>query len=77
MYDARRLLYQLTGGDVVAIPGMNASTVQTLLSEVGLDLRKWPKAKAFCAWLGLAPRHEILGGKVCRRRMLKTHNRAG
>jgi transposase len=77
IYDARTMLYQLTGVDLVAIPGLNASTVQTLLSEIGLDLRKWPNAKAFCAWLGLAPRHEISGGKVLRRSTLKTRNRAG
>ena len=33
--------------------------------------------KAFCSWLGLAPRHEISGGKVLRRSTLKTCNRAG
>ena len=71
------MLYQLTGVDLVAIPGLNASTVQTILSEIGLDLRKWPNAKAFCAWLGLAPRHEISGGKILRRSTLKTRNRAG
>jgi transposase len=76
-YDARSLLYQLTGVDLVAIPGRHASTVQTLLAEIGLDLRKWPNEKAFCAWLGLAPRHEISGAKVWRRSMLKTRNRAG
>jgi transposase len=70
-------LYQLTGVDLVAIPGLNASTAQTLLSEIGLDMQQWPNAKAFCAWLGLAPRHEISGGKVLRRATLKTHNRAG
>jgi transposase len=77
LYDARGMLYQLTGVDLVAIPGLNASTVQTILSEIGLDLRKWPHAKAFCSWLGLAPRHEISGGKILRRSTLKTHNRAG
>jgi transposase len=76
-YDARSLLYQLTGVDMVAIPGLHASTVQTILSEIGLDLRKWPNAKAFCAWLGLAPHHEISGGKVLRRSTRKTRNRAG
>jgi transposase len=70
--DARGLLYQLTGVDLVAIPGLNASTVQTTLSEIGLDLRKWPNAKAFCSWLGLAPRHEISGGTSLRRSTLKT-----
>ena len=77
VYDARGLLYQLTGVDLVAIPGLNASTVQTMLSEIGLDLRKWPSAKAFCSWLGLAPHHEISGGKILRRSTLKTCNRAG
>jgi transposase len=76
-YDARTMLYQLTGVDLVAIPGLNASTAQTLLSEIGLDMQQWPNAKAFCAWLGLAPRHEISGGKVLRRATLKTRNRAG
>jgi transposase len=51
--------------------------VQTILSEIGLDMQQWPNEKAFCAWLGLAPRHEISGGKVLRRHTLKTHNRAG
>jgi transposase len=44
VYDARGLLYQLAGVDLVAIPGLNASTMQTILSEIGLDLRKWPNA---------------------------------
>jgi transposase len=76
-YDARSLLYQLTGVDLVAIPGLHASTVQTILAEIGLDMGQWPNAKAFCAWLGLAPRHEISGGKVLRRSTLQTHNHAG
>ncbi|MFZ4647013.1 MAG: hypothetical protein ACOYNP_14765 [Gemmataceae bacterium] len=37
-YDARRLLFQLTGVDLVAISGLNASTVQTIIAEVGPDL---------------------------------------
>jgi transposase len=62
--DARGMLYQLTGVDLVAIPGLHASTVQTILSDIGRDPRQWPHAKAFCSWLGLAPRHEISGGKI-------------
>ena len=76
-YDARTWLYQLTGMDLIAIPGLQASTVHMILSEIGLDLHKWPHMKAFCSWLGLAPRHEISGGKVLRRSTLKTCNRAG
>lgn len=76
-YDARTLLYQLTGVDLVAITGLNESTVQTIVSEIGTDMSKWPTVKHFCAWLGLAPHHDISGGKVLRSRILKTHNRAG
>jgi len=76
-YDGRSLLYQVTGVDLVAIPGLNASTVQTIVSEIGTDMSKWPREKEFCSWLGLAPHHDISGGKVLRRYTLKTRNRAG
>jgi transposase len=76
-YDARSLLYQLTGVDLVAISGLNESTVLTALSECGTDLAAFPSEKHYAAWLGLAPHHDISGGKVLRTRTLKTHNRAG
>ena len=41
-YDARSYLYRLTGVDLVAISGLNESTVQTIISEVGTDLRPFP-----------------------------------
>ena len=76
-YDARTLLYRWAGVDLVAIPGLNASTAQTILAEIGIDLSAWPTEKHFCSWLGLAPHNDISGGKVLRSRTLKTHNRAG
>jgi hypothetical protein len=63
-YDAQTLLYQRTGVHVLAIPGLQASIAQTIRAEIGLDMGQWPNEKAFCAWLGLAPRHELSGGKV-------------
>jgi transposase len=76
-YDARSLLYQWAGVDLVAVSGLNASTVQTILSEIGVDVSAWPTDKHFASWLGLAPHNDISGGKVLRSRTLKTHNRAG
>ncbi|MGB8646202.1 MAG: IS110 family transposase [Anaerolineae bacterium] len=76
-YDARDLLYQMTGVDLVAISGLNASTVQTILSEVGTSLSAFASEKQFSAWLGLAPHNAISGGKVLRSHVLKTGNRAG
>jgi hypothetical protein len=76
-YDARTLLYQLTGVDLVAISGLNETTVQTIIGEIGTDLSRFPSEKHFCSWLGLAPHNDISGGKVLRSRTLKTQNRAG
>jgi transposase len=76
-YDARTLLYQLTGVDLLALPGLHESTVQTIIAEVGTDLSAFPTSKHFCSWLGLAPHHDISGGKLLRSRTLKTDNRAG
>ena len=56
--------------------GLNASTAQTFISEVGTDMSRWANAKHFCSWLHLVPRNDISGGKVLRRSMLKAHNRA-
>jgi transposase len=76
-YDARTLLYRMTGVDLVAISGLNESTVQTIVSEIGLDMGHWYNEKHFCSWLGLAPHNDISGGKVLRSRTLKNRNRAG
>jgi len=76
-YDARSYLYRLTGVDLVAIAGLNESTVQTIISEVGTDLNAFPSERHFCSWLGLAPHNDVSGGKRLRSRTLKTDNRAG
>jgi len=76
-YDARAILYQLLGVDLLALDGLQASSVQTLLSELGTDLDAFPSVKHFCSWLHLAPHNDISGGKVLRSRLLKGGNRAG
>jgi len=76
-YNARAELYRITGVDLVAVQGLSASLAQTILSEIGTDMSRFPTEKHFCSWLGLAPHHEISGGKVLRNHTLKTDNRAG
>jgi len=76
-YDARSYLYHLTGVDLVAITGLNESTVQEIISEIGTDLSAFPNDKHFCSWLTLAPHNDISGGKRLRSRTLPGHNRAG
>jgi transposase len=76
-YDARSLLYQWVGVDLVAITGLNESTVETILGETGTDMSRFPTEQQFCSWLSLAPRNDMSGGKRLRSRTMKSANRAG
>jgi transposase len=67
---------RIVGVDLVAVMGLSASSVQTIISEIGTDMERFPSVKHFCAWLGLAPRNDISGGKVLRSRTQKVVNRA-
>jgi transposase len=49
---------------------------QTNPYEVGTDMSRFPTVKHCCSWLGLAPHHDIWGGRVWRSRTLKVVNRA-
>ena len=73
----RRHLKRICGVDITAVHGISASLAQTIVLEVGTDMSKFPNEKHFCSWLGLAPKHEISGGKVLKNKTLKTKNRAG
>jgi transposase len=71
-----QMLRQLCGGqDATAIPGISAYSLLSLLSETGTDLRRWSSAKAFTAWLGLAPASHQSGKR--RGRVSRQRNRAG
>lgn len=75
-FDLATSLYRVAGVDLTEIDGIDSLTAQTVISEIGLDMNCWPTVKHFCSWLGLAPQHEISGGKVLRNRTKKTKNRA-
>jgi transposase len=75
--EIRRNLLRITGVDLAAVDGISVSLAQTILSEIGTDMAKWPSEKHFCSWLGLAPKNDITGGKILRSRTYKTKNRAG
>ncbi|NEP37594.1 IS110 family transposase [Moorena sp. SIO3B2] len=75
-FDLQSDLYQLCGVDLTAIEGVSTLTVQTVISEIGLDMSVWPTAAKFARWLGLAPNNQITGGKVIKRGTSKVTNRA-
>jgi len=74
--DLRTELYRMSGVDFTQIPGLDVVSVQTILSEIGLDPGKFPTEKHFVSWLGLCPNNRITGGKVKSTKTRKTVNRA-
>jgi transposase len=65
-FDLRTELRRALGVDVTAVDGVDVLTGQVLLSEVGADLSAFPTENHFAAWLELAPRRDVSGGKVIR-----------
>jgi len=75
-FDVRACLYRILGFDLTATDGLEASSAQVLVAEIGTDMSKWPTEKHFASWLGLAPHNDISGGKVLRSKPLKGNRRA-
>lgn len=63
-FELRQLMANWAGVDLTRIPGLAATTVLTILSEIGTDLSRFANVKHFCSWLTLAPATKISGGKV-------------
>jgi len=72
----REEMYRVSGVDLGSIEGIGVVTAQILISEIGLDMSKWPSEKHFTSWLGLCPDNRISGGKVLSSRTRRVVNRA-
>jgi transposase len=70
------LLYRMSGVDLTVIEGIDQGTALVVLSEIGLDMSKWPTEKHFAGWLGLCPQHRGSAGKIRSRRVRRGSNRA-
>lgn len=69
-------LVRIAGVDFTRIDGINVMTAQTIISEVGLDMTRWPSESHFASWLGLCPNNAVSGGRVLRRDTRRIVNRA-
>ena len=75
-FDIRTPLHQLTGADLTQIDGIAPYTALKLLSEIGIDLTRWPTERHFTAWLTLAPQNKVSGGRRLSSRTQPSANRA-
>ena len=75
-FAVRDPLHRITGGDLTQIEGIDETTSLVILSEIGLDMSRWPTVKHFTSWLGLCPHYRVSGGKVLSRRTKPCATRA-
>jgi transposase len=68
-------LKRVSGVDLTRIDSIRASTVQTVITEAGLDMNQWPSEDHFVSWIGLCPRNDVSGGKVLKRRTRRVVSR--
>jgi Transposase IS116/IS110/IS902 family/Transposase len=73
-FDLHRELQRISGVDLTRIDGIDVMTGQTVISEVGLDMSRWPSEHHFASWLGLCPSNELSGGKILKKRTRKVVN---
>ena len=75
-FNLKSHLHRISGVDFTRINGLGVLTVQTILSEVGLDSSRFPSVKHFTSWLGLCPGSRVSGGKVKSSQTRHVVNRA-
>lgn len=63
-FDVRRMLWERSGIDLTALPGVGDNTALLIFAELGgTDVSSWKRSKEFASWLKLCPGNNISGGK--------------
>ena len=75
-FELRRLLFQMCGVDLTRIDGIDVTTALAVVSEIGVDMSRFPTIKHFTSWLGLCPGTKITGGKLLSGKTKRCANRA-
>jgi transposase len=74
-FDLHSHLERIFGVDLTLIPGFECLRIQTIFSELGADLSKFPTDDSFCSWLNLCPKDGTSAGRRIRGPKIKTKNR--
>lgn len=74
-FDMAGALRRVTGVDLTRIDGVKVNTVQTVITEAGVDMTPWRTEDHFVSWMGLCPRNDVSGGKVLNRKTRKVVSR--
>jgi transposase len=68
-------LARICGVNLATIDGVDVMTIQTWVSELGVDMTPWRTEDHLVSWLKLAPNRQISGGKVIKQERSKAKNR--
>jgi transposase len=74
-FDLRGELVRISGVDLTKIEGIDAMTAQTVISECGIDMTRFPSEKHFASWATLCPNNRKTGGVIRSRRTRRSKNR--
>lgn len=75
-FEVHAYLESMAGVDLTQMDGIDSLSALKIISEIGLDMTRWPTGKHFASWLGLCPGNKQSGGKRSRVRSKPTANRA-
>jgi len=76
-FHATAYLYTQLGVDLTEIPGISEVSALEIISEIGVDMCRWPTQNHFTSWLGIAPNTKKSGGKIISNKIMKKKHRAG
>jgi transposase len=74
-FDLHSHLERIFGVDLTAVPGFDVLRIQTIFSELGADLSKFPTDDSFSSWLNVCPKDGTSAGRRIRGPKVKTKNR--
>jgi transposase len=74
-FDLEAELTRICGVRLTALEGVDVTTIQTWVSELGVDLSPWPSEDHLVSWLKLSPKRQISGGKVIKHERSHAKNR--
>jgi transposase len=74
-FEGTKAVFRALGVDLTAIEGIEVPTALVILSEIGVDVSKFPTEKHFTSWLGLCPNHQQSNHTLKSRRVRKGKNR--
>jgi transposase len=74
-FDLNGELKRICGVNLTTIDGVDVMTIQTWVSELGVDMKPWRTEDHLVSWLNLSPKRQISGGKLIKHERNKAKNR--